>query len=98
MSEEKKGWLSRLKDGLSRSSSVLTQGINELFTKRKLDDAAIEDLEEILITSDLGVATAASLTQKIAATRFNQEVTSEEIRSALASEIAAILEPVAIPN
>jgi fused signal recognition particle receptor len=97
MSEEKKGWLSRLKDGLSRSSSVLTQGINELFTKRKLDDAAIEDLEEILITSDLGVATAASLTQKIAATRFNQEVTSEEIRSALASEIAAILEPVAIP-
>jgi fused signal recognition particle receptor len=97
MSEEKKGWLSRLKDGLSRSSSALTQGINELFTKRKLDDAAIEDLEEILITSDLGVATAASLTQKIAATRFDQEVTSEEIRSALASEIAAILEPVAIP-
>jgi len=93
----KSGWLSRLKAGLSRSSSALTQGINELFTKRKLDDAALEELEEILITSDLGVATAASLTQKIAAGRFDQEVTSEEIRTALAAEITQILEPVAIP-
>ena len=98
MNEEKKyGWLSRLKTGLSRSSSALTQGINELFAKRKLDDATIEELEEILITSDLGVATAASLTQKIAAERFDQEVTSEEIRTALAAGIATILEPVAIP-
>ena len=98
MSEpQKTGWLSRLKAGLSRSSSALTQGINDLFTKRKLDDAALEELEEILITSDLGVATAASLTQKIAAGRFDQEVTSEEIRTALAAEITQILEPVAIP-
>ncbi len=94
---EKKGWLSRLKDGLSKSSSALTQGINDLFTKRKLDAAAIEELEEILITSDLGVATAARLTQAIASSRFDQEVSSEEIRSALAEEIAAILAPVALP-
>ncbi len=93
----KSGWLSRLKAGLSRSSSALTQGINDLFTKRKLDDAALEELEEILITSDLGVATAAGLTQKIATGRFDQEVTSEEIRGALAAEITVILEPVAIP-
>ena len=93
----KSGWLSRLKAGLSRSSSALTQGINDLFTKRKLDDAALEELEEILITSDLGVATAAGLTQKIATGRFAQEVTSEEIRGALAAEITVILEPVAIP-
>ena len=95
--EKKRGWLSRLKDGLSRSSSALTQGINDLFTKRKLDDAAIEELEELLITSDLGVATAARLTQSIAASRFDQEVSSEEIRSALAEEIAIILDPVALP-
>ncbi|MBT3989119.1 MAG: signal recognition particle-docking protein FtsY [Rhodospirillaceae bacterium] len=95
--EAKRGWLSRLKDGLSRSSSALTQGINDLFTKRKLDDAAIEELEEILITSDLGVATAARLTQSIAASRFDQEVSAEEIRGALAEEIATILEPIAQP-
>ncbi|MBT5940167.1 MAG: signal recognition particle-docking protein FtsY [Rhodospirillaceae bacterium] len=95
--EAKRGWLSRLKDGLSRSSSALTQGINDLFTKRKLDDAAIEELEEILITSDLGVATAARLTQSIAASRFDQEVSAEEIRGSLAEEIATILEPIAQP-
>jgi fused signal recognition particle receptor len=94
---EKKGWLSRLKAGLSRSSSVLTQGINDLFTKRKLDDAAIEELEEILITSDLGVATAARLTKSIAAAKFDQEVSAEEVRGALAAEITTILEPIAIP-
>ena len=94
---QKKGWLSRLKQGLSRSSSTLTQGINDLFTKRKLDTAAIEELEEILITSDLGVATASRLAQSIASSRFDQEVSSEEIRGALADEIATILEPIAIP-
>ena len=93
----KKGWLSRLKNGLSRSSSALTHGINDLFTKRKLDNTAIKELEEILIKSDLGIATAAKLTQSIAAFRFDQEVSSEEIRGALAEAITAILEPIAVP-
>ncbi len=89
------GWLSRLKKGLSRSSAKLTGGISDLFVKRKLDDEALEDLEELLISADLGVTTAAKLTQSLAKTRFNQEVTSEEVRAALAEEIAAILKPVA---
>jgi len=95
---EKKGsWLSRLKAGLSRSSSKLTGGIADLFTKRKLDDEAIEELEELLITGDLGVETAMRLTQSIAKTRFGNEVEPEEIRTALAEEITPILEPVAKP-
>ena len=49
--EVKSGWLSRLKGGLSRSSSVLSKNINDLMANRKLDEAAIEELEEILITS-----------------------------------------------
>ena len=95
--EIKSGWLSRLKGGLSRSSSVLSKNINGLLTKRKLDDAAIEELEEILITSDLGVSTAARLSQSIASSRFGKETTSEEIKAVLASEITKILEPIAIP-
>lgn len=89
------GWLARLKKGLSRSSAKLTGGISDLFTKRKLDDQALEELEELLISADLGVTTAAKLTRSLAKSRFNQEVTSEDIRGALAEEAAAILQPVA---
>lgn len=92
---ESLGWLSRMKKGLSRSSAKLTGGISDLFTKRKLDDEALEELEELLISADLGVITAAKLTRSLANSRFNEEVTSEEIRGALAEEAAAILGPVA---
>jgi len=95
--EEKLGWLGRLKRGLSRSSSKLTSGITDLFTKRKLDDAALEDLEDLLISADLGVTTAAKLAQSLASTRFNKEVSPDEVRTALAEEAARMLEPVAKP-
>jgi len=91
------GWFGRLKAGLTRSSAKLGDGIAGIFTKRKLDDAAIEELEELLIAADLGVATAAKLTANLAATRFDKEVAPEEVRRALAEDIAAILEPVAKP-
>jgi fused signal recognition particle receptor len=91
------GWFGRLKAGLTRSSAKLGEGIAGIFTKRKLDDAAIEELEELLIAADLGVATAAKLAANLAATRFDKEVAPEEVRRALAEDIAAILEPVAKP-
>lgn len=99
MSEDKKkgGWFSRLKAGLSRSSSKLGDGIGGIFTKKKLDDESIEELEELLITSDLGVATATKLTANLAKTRFNKDVEPLEISETLAEDIATILEPVAIP-
>ena len=91
------GWFGRLKAGLTRSSAKLGEGITGIFTKRKLDDAALEALEELLISADLGVATAAKLTAHLAETRFDKEVTPEEVRRALAQDIARILEPVAAP-
>jgi len=98
MSEQTKtGWLSRIRQGLSRSSSRLTQGISDLFTKRRLDDTALEELEELLITADLGVTTAAQVTARLAKERFNQEVDSREVRETLAMSIAEILAPVAKP-
>ncbi|MEH6403289.1 MAG: signal recognition particle-docking protein FtsY [Sneathiella sp.] len=95
--KEKKGWFRRLKDGLTRSSSALTTGIAEIFTKRKLDDDVLEELEELLISSDLGVSTAARIASNIAKTRYDKEISPEEISEALADEVTAILEPVAQP-
>ncbi|WP_417795168.1 signal recognition particle-docking protein FtsY [Terasakiella pusilla] len=94
---EKKGWLARLKAGLSKSSSKLTNGIGDLFTKRKLDDEALEELEDLLITSDMGVATAAKIVQGIAKSRFGKDISTEELKAALADEITPILEPVTKP-
>ncbi len=93
----KKGWFQRLKEGLSRSSNKLSDGIAGIFTKRRLDDDALEELEELLITADLGVATARSLTARLAKERFDKEISPEEVREALADDITKILEPVARP-
>ena len=90
---EKLSWAARVKAGLTRSSSRLTQGITDLFTKRKLDDEALEELEDLLITADLGVTTAARVAAMLAKTRFDQEISPEEVREALAEDIAAVLEP-----
>lgn len=92
-----KGWLARLKAGLSKSSSNLAGGISDLLTKRKLDAATLGDLEDLLITADLGVETAAKLAKSLGNRRFAENAEPTEVRRALADEIAAILEPVAIP-
>jgi len=91
------GWFGRLRAGLSKSSNKLVDGISSVFTRRKLDDEAIEGLEEVLIMSDVGPSTSAMLAAKIAATRFEKDITGEAVREALAREIATILEPVAKP-
>ncbi len=90
-------WLQRLKHGLSRSSDRLTQGIASIFTRRQLDDEALEELEDLLIMADLGPATAARLASGLARTRFGKDVSDEEVRGALAEDIAGLLEPVARP-
>ncbi|WP_343560627.1 signal recognition particle-docking protein FtsY [Kiloniella sp. b19] len=98
MSEnEKKGWFSRLKAGLSRSSSKIGDGITGIFTRRKLDDEALEELEELLITSDLGLPTAMRLTGNLAKTRFNKDVDPVEVREAMAADITEVLQSVAQP-
>lgn len=94
---EKKGWLARLKAGLSKSSNKLTSGIGDLFTKRKLDDEALEELEDLLITSDMGVSTAAKIVQGVSKNRFGKDISSEELKAALADEITPLLEPVTKP-
>jgi fused signal recognition particle receptor len=91
------GFLSRLKQGLSRSTAKLTESLGAVFVKRKLDDAALEDLEDALVAADLGTAVAARVIGEFRRTRFGREVTDEEIREALAQELAKVLAPVARP-
>jgi fused signal recognition particle receptor len=93
----KTGWFARLKAGLSRSTAKLTESVVSLLHKRRLDDEALEELEETLITADLGVAASRRIVEGFRRTRFGKEVTDEEVKAALADEIAAILEPVAQP-
>ena len=93
----RQGWFSRLKAGLARSTAKLTESVTAVFTKRKLDDAALEELEETLIAADLGVAASQRIVEGFRKTRFGKEVTDEEVKATLADEIAAILGPVAQP-
>ena len=95
MSEEKGSWLSRLRAGLSKSTRRVTESITVLFTRKKLDQATLNELEDALIQADLGVSVAARLVAKLGKERFGREVTDEEVRAAFADHIAEILQPVA---
>lgn len=94
---EKKGWLSRLREGLSKSTRKVAESITGLFTKKKLDQQTLDDLEDVLIQADLGVTVASRLVAKLGKERFGKEVTDEEVRAAFAEDIAEILQPVAVP-
>ena len=95
MSGEKSSWLSRLRSGLSKSTQRVADSITGLFTKKKLDQKTLDDLEDALIQADLGVGVAARLVEKLGRERVGKEVTDEEVRSAFADDIAEILQPVA---
>jgi fused signal recognition particle receptor len=95
--EKKAGWFGRLKAGLSRSAGQLGGQIGALFTKRKLDRDALDELEEMLIAADLGVTTAGKIVQAIAKDRFDKDISAEEIRVALAESVAPLLQPVEKP-
>lgn len=95
--ENKEGWWSRLKQGLKRSSDQLSDGLKTIFVARKLDQETLDELEDLLITSDLGVETAAHLTTDLGKQRLDQDITLDEIKSFLATSIEAILDPIAEP-
>jgi fused signal recognition particle receptor len=87
---------SRLREGLNRSTQKLSEGLGNL-GKRRLDDAALDELEDALISADLGTVVARRVIDSFRRSRFGREVPDEEIREALAEEIATILAPIAQP-
>ncbi len=90
-------WFKRMGEGLSRTSSQLTTSISGVFTKRKLDEETLEELEDILIRADLGVATASAITDRLADQRMGRDVTDEDVRTLMAEEVERVLTPVAGP-
>lgn len=91
------GWFARLRAGLGKTSSKIAGAIEGVFRGGRLDDASLEELEDILITADLGVATAAKLSAELARSRFGKDVSADEVKNALAEQIEKLLAPVAIP-
>ena len=93
----KLSWFQKLKLGLSQTSSQLTSRISSLFTKRKLDEDTLDELEDLLIQSDLGVETAMRITGALSAERYGKDVSGEDVALIMASEVKKVLEPVAKP-
>ncbi len=92
---EKAGWTGKLFGGLKKTSNKLTDNLTGLVTKAKLDEQALDGIEEALILSDLGPATAAQIRQKLAAERFEKGLDAEGVRIIVEDELAGILSPVA---
>jgi fused signal recognition particle receptor len=93
----RRSWLGRLAAGLSRTSSTLGRGVADIFAKRKLDANALDELEDILIQADLGLAVASRIRAAVAAGRYDKGIEPEAVKAILADEIARSLEPVARP-
>ena len=93
MAEPKKGWFARLTEGLSRSSKTMTDQVVGVFVKRPIDQAMLDELEEMLIEADLGTRAAAKISEAFGRNRFGRQVGEDEIKEALAEAVAAELAP-----
>jgi fused signal recognition particle receptor len=93
----KGSWFQRLRQGLSKTSGQLTEGITGVFTKRKLDASTLEEFEELLIRADLGMDTAARVIERLSSGRYDKEISPEAVSAILADEVEATLRPVAMP-
>ena len=87
------GFLQKLGIGLKKSSDKITGGISDIFSKKKLDTTTLEALEELLLSADLGVSATTEIMQKFAAQKQDKDISADEIRTALAQQIEAVLAP-----
>jgi fused signal recognition particle receptor len=95
--QQKSGWFSRLKEGLSKSSKTISGSITSIFTKRKLDKETLQELEDTLIQADLGITVAERIIKAVSLGRYDKEVDPEEVKQILADEVAKVLKPVEVP-
>lgn len=86
-------WLQKLGLGLKKSSSRLSSGISDIFTKRKIEDATLEELEELLITSDMGVKASSKIVDSLSRVRVDKSGEPEEIRTRITDVVSNILKP-----
>ncbi|MDH4206740.1 MAG: signal recognition particle-docking protein FtsY [Desulfobacteraceae bacterium] len=92
------GFFKRLKNGLSKTREILTTDINDLFTgKRKIDDELLEELEELLITSDIGVQTTMDLIQSISI-KSSEISGPDQLKNVLREKILELLNATMKPS
>ena len=85
------GFLQKLGIGLKKTSNKIGGGISDIFTKKKVDEQTLEELEELLITADMGVKASGKIIAKFAGKRLNKEADENEIKEALAEDIGTML-------
>src|SRR5450631_3984628 len=93
----KPSWWRRLSGGLKRTSSSLGSAVADLVTKRKLDRAMLEDIEDVLLRADLGTEVAARIAAAVGHGRYGKAITADEVKSVVAAEVEKVLTPVAQP-
>jgi len=93
----KLSWWRRLSAGLKRTSSSLGSAVTDLVTKRKLDRAMLDDIEDVLLRADLGTEVAARIADAVGTGRYDKAISADEVKSVVASEIEKVLSPVAKP-
>jgi fused signal recognition particle receptor len=95
--KSKMSWWRRLSGGLKRTSSSIGAAVADLVTKRKLDRAMLEDIEDVLIRADLGTDVAARIAAAVGVGRYDKSISADEVKSVVASEVEKVLAPVANP-
>jgi fused signal recognition particle receptor len=95
--EEKQSWWQRLSGGLKRTSASIGGAVADLVAKRKLDEAMLEEIEDVLIRADLGIESAAKIAAAVGEGRYDKSITADEVQAVVAAEVERVLTPVAKP-
>ena len=96
-STDKKSWWQRLSGGLKRTSTSLGTAITDLVAKRRLDQAMLDEIEDVLIRADLGLDSAARIAAAVGEGRYDKAITADEVKAVVATEVEKVLVPVAKP-
>jgi fused signal recognition particle receptor len=95
--QPKQSWWRRLSAGLKRTSSSLGGAVADLVTRRKLDRAMLEDIEDVLLRADLGTEVAARIADAVGKGRYDKAVSADDVTAIVAAEVEKVLAPVAKP-
>src|ERR1700758_4926092 len=90
-------WWRRLSNGLKRTSSSLGTAVADLVTKRRLDRAMLDEIEDVLLRADLGTAVAARIADAVGSGRYDKAISADEVKNVVAAEVEKVLTPVAQP-
>src|SRR5215813_9944470 len=96
-SSEKQSWWQRLSGGLKRTSASIGGAVTDLVAKRRLDQAMLDEIEDVLIRADLGVESAARIAAAVGEGRYDTSITADEVKAVVATEVEKVLTPVAKP-